>query len=123
MEGYFIAEKGSKFHDDYLAYLQNVKDDNTYVKQFMNEQKIEENKYSADSDEFYIIPKSEKWNDMFAKEDFNNGLKRFKKTSPVGRAWIKFVKDNNIKFINKPYVPFYFGEVCGHMRYNSFDIK
>ena len=47
-------------------------------------------------------------NEFVKKFMKQNGLRQFKLNSDIAKRWIKFVSDNNIKILHKPFVGTYF---------------
>jgi hypothetical protein len=125
MEKYFTVTEKNSLRKDYMDYLQNIKDVNVIAKKFMEDNNFETHEYSCSNTAFYIVPTD---NDLTncsksLMNDVGNELRRFKKNSKIGKAWIQTVKDSEIKVLQKPYIPSYFKNTFGHMRMNIFMIN
>lgn len=110
MEKFYIVTEESNLNKAYWKYKNNVKEVNEYVKSFMNKEGITANQYHVNAEKIYIIPTDEDlevFNKILNKQ-LENGLRQFKLNSAIAKIWIKFVSDNNIKILHKPFVGTYF---------------
>jgi len=125
MEKFFIVTEGNELRKDYLGYKTNSKLINYMAKKFCNMQLIMAEEYCAYTEQFYIVPTEEdfiKFDKVLCKE-VNDGLRPFKITSKVNKAWIKLLKNEGLIVTNKPYVSFYFDSCCGKHNTRIFDVE
>lgn len=123
MEKYFTVTEESKLHKEWFDYKDNKKAVNELVNIFTSENGIEAEEYYADNGAFYIVP-SEKDTDTFLNllgSPHDNGLRKFKSTSKIGKAWIKALKDADLKIMQRPMAILYFKSVGGKFRSRMFD--
>ena len=110
MEKFYIVTKESNLNKEYWEYVNNIKEVNKYVKEFMKQESIGAIEYHVDYKKIYIVPTEndvERFNSKLTKP-LDNGLRAFKTNSLVGKKWIEFVKNNDIKILHKPFVGTYF---------------
>lgn len=110
MEKFYIVTEESDLNKEYLGYVNNGKEVNEFVKKFMKQEGITANEYYVNAEKIYIIPTDEdleSFNKVLNKQ-LENGLRQFKLNSAIAKRWIKFVSDNNIKILHKPFVGTYF---------------
>lgn len=115
MEKFFIITEESEVHKDYFEYRENVKIINEHFKKFTDQYNITSHQYFVNNEIIYIVPNAEdleKFNSLL-KQDIGNGLRPFKKNSTIGKAWVKSLKDNNLKVLRKPDTMWYFKEFHG----------
>lgn len=123
MERYFIVTEKSSLHKEWFDYLENRKAVNDLVKQFVENNGIESQEYYVDSESIYIVP-TEKDEEAFGNKlgaAVNEGLRKFKASSKVGKAWVQALKDANLNVMHKPRVIWYFKSLGGRFRSRIFD--
>lgn len=89
----------------------------------MKENGIEANGYYAADDALYIVP-SEKDAETFKSllgATIDNGLRKFKSNTKIGKAWVKALKDAELSVARKPMVTLYFKGFGGKFRSRLFD--
>lgn len=110
MEKFFIVKEGLKLNRDYWEYREGLKAVEEYVDKFMKSHDIEANAYYTSTEKLYIVPEGndlEKFDKKLGKQE-ENGLRAFKANSSIGKEWKIYVKENEIKFVHKPFVGIYF---------------
>lgn len=126
MEKYFIVTDENKLKKDYTEYIKNTIDINKIVKEFMKTQEIETKGYCPRNKYLFITPTAkdeETFKTQLCKSVLDDGLRRFKKNSEVNKAWVETLTLNNIKVVDKPFIPFYFKKVLGSVRSRLFEIN
>lgn len=109
MERFFKVKEENPIYGEYFKWWNNVEPTKAKWKEFKKMVGIEASEF-APYPNLYIVPTE---NDLINfgrylnKEVYNNGLRKFKKTSTIQKDWDKFVK-NNIKLIPKPNIAFDF---------------
>lgn len=124
-EKFFIVTDRSGLREEYFQWKNNRVQMIEIAKNFMDENNIETSKYANDSKTFYIVPSSNdiiKFGDSLCKEELHSGLRKFKKTSSVGKAWIALLKEKQITPRYKPFVGIYFKNTFGKHSSRLFDI-
>lgn len=124
MERYFIVTDENKLKKDYIEYKKNTTDINEIVKKFMKSQEIETKGYHPRNKYLFITPTTkdeEVFKTQLCKSVLDDGLRRFKKNSKVNKAWVETLKLNDIKVIDRPFVPFYFEKILGSIRSRLFE--
>ena len=124
MEKFYIVTDKSSLNKDYWKYKNNIKEVNKYVKEFLAKEGINAKYYGVETERLYIIPTERDIARLAGKltKPLDNGLRSFKTNSVIGKRWIKFVRDNNIKILYKPTVGFYFN-AFGKSASRLFDIE
>lgn len=125
MEKFYIVTEKSELNKDYFDWKENLKTVNNHVKKFSKENGIESKEYYATDEMFYIVPTendSKTFNNSFLKQEFDDGLKAFKKNSIIRKAWVKSLKEKNIKILHKSYADVYFEHCYGKFTTRLFDV-
>lgn len=120
MEKYFMVTEECSLHKDWFKYKENKARVNEIFKQFKEETGFESSEYYVTDKEVYIIP-TEKDVEAFGSvlcSPINDGLRKIRTTSKVGKAWVKALKDTDLKIESKPMVILYFRSFGGG-RYRS----
>lgn len=115
MERYFTVTEESSLYKDWFDYQKNAADVNAVVKSFMNKHNIGSNKYYAADDAIFIIPTAadnETYKTVLCSP-LENGLRKFRTTSKIGKAWVNELKAANLKVVRKPMVIMYFRSFKG----------
>lgn len=123
MERYFIVTEQSRLHKSWFAYKENREQLRKFVKDFKVANGIEADGYYADNHNFYIVP-TEQDKATFGSalcSPVNDGLRKFKKSTKIGKAWLKALEDADFKIIGKPMVILYFKGLQGRHRSRIFD--
>lgn len=125
MEKYFLVTDKCSLKKDFLDFKENSKKVNEIAKHFMRDQGMKTTRYGLSGGDFYIVPTesdSEKFDSQLCKTTSDEGLRRFKKNSEVRKSWIEHLKLNELKIIEKPFLPFYFKNYLGEFRYRLFSL-
>lgn len=125
MEKYFIVTEESQLHKDWFAYKKNSAAVRELIKAFFSEHGIESNEFYAADDAIYIVP-SEKDKGTFNSllcAPLENGLRQFKKTSKISKAWVKTLKDAGLRVFGKPMLILYFRSLGGRFKSRLFDLN
>lgn len=123
MEKYFLITEEATLHRDYYNFLSNQKEVDELVQSFFKEYGIEAEHYHASEDCIYIVPTdsdNEKYKNVLGAA-ISNGLQKFKGSSKIHKAWIKTLKDKDLKVQNQPRVIFYLRTGGGKFRSRLFD--
>lgn len=102
-ERFFKVKKDNKIYNEYFEWWNNIEPTKEKWKEFKNMVGIESTCF-VPSKELYIVPTENdliKFGRFLCKEEFKDGLRKFKKTSTIQKDWEKFV-NANIKLISKP---------------------
>lgn len=124
MEKFYRIKKGSPLYSQYFEYIENTKQVNEVVKEFMVEHNIETHQYYASTDVLYIVPTAadlDKFDKVLSK-NVGNGLRPFKKTSKINKDWVELLKSKNLRVLGKPFLGFYF-KVAGKFSTRLFNIE
>jgi len=123
-EKFFIITDESPYHKEYMDYKQNIKDVNEFLKKFMVEHEIQTTEYAPNDTTLWIVPKGDDKEKLKSQLKANSygELFAFKKNSVIGKAWISERKAVGLNVLQKPFVPFFFNNCCGHSRSNIFAI-
>lgn len=110
MEHYFKVTDASSLHRDFMAYRDNSKAIRELVTDFIATHVVESTVYWATTEAFYIVPteKDVSSHGSILCAPIDQGLRKFKLNSRIGKAWVKALKENDLKVLGKPAVPFYF---------------
>lgn len=125
MEHYFKVTEASSLNREFMAYRENAKAIRELVKDFKATFAIESDVYWATDEALFIVPTKK---DLSSRGSvycapIEDGLRKFKINSRIGKAWVKTLKDAGLKVLRKPYVPFYFrGFGGGRVRSRLFEI-
>lgn len=123
MEKYYMVTEKSSLHKAWFDYKSNVSQVNEFVKNFISENGIETREYYVSDTEIYIVP-SEKDVETFGNTlgaTLENGLRKFKGNSKIGKAWVKALKDAGLEVLRKPMVILFFRSSGGRFRSRIFD--
>lgn len=110
MEKYYMVTEECRLHKDWFDYKENVVHVNEVYKEFRNLVGVESSKYYVTDKEIYIVP-TEKDNETFGSvlcAPINDGLRKFRATSKVGKAWVKTLKDAALEVKGRPMAILYF---------------
>lgn len=121
MEKYFIVNEKSRLYKEYFNYVNNQKAMHEHAKRFMDEHGIKAEYYAYGGNYFYIEPTKEdieKFGGMLCKTSID-GLRRFKKNSAIGKAWVQSLKDVNLQPVQKPWISLYV-DCVGQIRARLF---
>ena len=121
IEHCYIITSESPYHSEYFKQQENKKAINEAFKRFTEEHGISAKQYVPSSELLSIIPTKsdeEKFSDQLTKAG-KMGLRRFKKTSQIGKAW----KQLELKPLKKLHVPFFFQDVYEVQYTRLFDYK
>ena len=102
-ERFFKLKRDNPKYDEYFEWLNSLEFNKTKWKEFKKLTGIESNSFVMSTD-LYIIPTENdliKFGRFLCKENFKDGLRKFKKTSNMQKDWERFL-NSQIKFINKP---------------------
>lgn len=110
MERAFIVT-GTKLGNDTIQYEKANEDVKKQVREFFKENEIETKKYivSPHDSNIGLYPTDkdlEKFEDVLLKKEYG-GCRFFRKNCRIQKAWLKRLKDNGIKVLEKPYPAFY----------------
>lgn len=111
---YKVTEKSHLYHH-FWEYVENRKQVNELVKDFMKKHGIEAEGYAPLSDRLYIQPTKadvEKFDSVLNKP-VEQGLRTFKKNSTIGKDWVNTLAEKELKVLRKPFVPMYFRNAFG----------
>lgn len=123
MEKYFLITEEAILHRDYYKYLSNQKEVDALVQSFVKEHEIEAEHYHASADCIYIVPTdadNEKFKNVLGAA-ISNGLQKFKGSSKIHKAWIKMLKEKDLKVLYQPRVIFYLRHEGGKFRSRLFE--
>lgn len=123
MEKFFIVTDKARIHADYYDYEANLEKVNEAVKEFLSVNAIESTQYYAKNDAIYILPTE---GDMARLGSvlcapLENGLRKFKSSSKIGKDWTSRLKNAGLKVIERPRPIFYFRAAGGRFRSRLFD--
>jgi hypothetical protein len=126
MEKYYTVTEECSLHKAWFGYKENKARVNELFKHFKEQTGFESSEYYVTDHEIYIIP-TEKDVETFGSvlcAPINDGLRKFRTTSKVGKAWVKALDDASLKVETKPMVILYFRSFGGG-RYRSriFDLN
>ena len=110
MEKYYTVTEECGLHKDWFDYKENVAQVNEVYKKFMDQVGVESKGYYVTNKEVYIVP-TEKDNEMFGSvlcAPINEGLRKFRVTSKVGKAWVQTLKDAGLEVKRRPMPILYF---------------
>ncbi|MFK7696428.1 hypothetical protein [Paenibacillus sp. HJGM_3] len=123
MEKYFIVTEHSPLHQHWFAYKENSKLVRDFVKKFTSENGIESDEYYAADDALYIVPSgndAENFKNILGAQH-DNGLRKIKSTSKIGKTWVKSLKESGLEVKRKPMVIMYCKVMGGRYRSRLFD--
>lgn len=85
---------------------------------------IESHEYHASTEVLYIVPTAVDMGkfDKVLSKDVGNGLRPFKKTSKINKAWVEFLASKELKVLSKPFLGFAF-QVYGKFSTRLFHIE
>lgn len=115
MERYFRLTEESALQRDFIAYKNNAKVLRELIIEFNTTHGIKSGVYYATDEALYIIPTEsdlEKHSSVLCAP-IEEGLRKFKVNSRIGKAWVKGLKDKNLSVLRKPPVAFYFPRFGG----------
>lgn len=124
MEKYFIISEDSSLYKNYFKWKSNEELVREHVKKFFENHGISAKQYIARNKELYIIPTKDdmgKFEKYFTKQVLENGLRKFKINSKIGKEWTKLVQENELNILSKPRIGFYF-PIYGRHSVRLFDI-
>lgn len=125
MEKYFLVTDKCSLKKDFLDFKENSKKVNEIAKSFMRGQGMETTRYGLSGEAFYIVPTEsdlKKFDSQLCKATVDEELRRFKKNSEVSKLWLEHLKLNELKIIERPFLPFYFKDCLGNFRYRLFSL-
>lgn len=108
MEKYFRIPKENRFYGMYMEYKDMATRINDAIVEFFRENGITTNEYYPFTECLYICPTKEdeeKFGKYFKKDDYG----RFKKTSPISKAWVAKCKELGLKYVSRPHLAFELG--------------
>lgn len=110
MTRYFQVSKANSLYRDFIAYQSNAKAVRELVKDFIATYAIESSAYWATDEALYIVPtvKDVSSHGSVLCSPIEEGLRKFKVNSRIGKAWVKALEDQRLKILRKPIVSFYF---------------
>lgn len=119
----FIVKKDNPIYNDYFKWWDNRGNLSNKWTQFKKIAGIESESF-VPRRELYIVPTENDLNNfgkMFIKEEFNEGLRKFKANSSIQKMWENFI-DNNVVLVSKPNFLFDFIGSCisGRMQSRLF---
>ncbi|OMF70486.1 hypothetical protein [Paenibacillus glucanolyticus] len=120
MEKYYMVTEECSLHKAWFGYKENKAQVNELFKEFKEKIGFESSEFYVTDNEIYIVP-TEKDVEAFGSVlcgPINDGLRKFRTTSKVGKAWVKDLKDADLKVESKPMVILYFRSFGGG-RYRS----
>ncbi|MNP18938.1 hypothetical protein D3C76_1114440 [compost metagenome] len=123
MERYFIVTEENRLHKDWFDYKENSTRVCEIFKDFKQTVGIEAHGYYVSDDSIYIVPTE---NDLQAFKSIlgapnNEGLRKFRASSKISKAWVQMLKDAGLKVLRKPMVLLYFRSFGGRYRSRLFD--
>lgn len=120
MEKYYTVTEECQLHKEWFDFKENTSQIRELFKKFTESVGIESSEYYVTDEEIYIIPtkKDEETFGSVLCAPINDGLRKFRTTSKVGKAWVKALKDVDLKVFHKPMVILYFRSFGGG-RYRS----
>lgn len=116
-ENYFEITKESKHYQEWFDYLKADDEQRTEMRAFAKEHGINIDVYAIWKGALWVNPET---NSEFQKhlcKNSVNGLKAFKKTSDIGKAF----KEASITIAEKPFVPWFFKGCYGKHQVREFD--
>ena len=123
MEKFYTVNEGSRLYDDYWAWRNSIEPNKKIVNDFFSEFGIEADLYCSGPSRIGIVP-SENDKVKFAKQlctkETNEGLRFFKKSSAIGKEWVK--RAANLKNVSKP-SPAWLNNYMGRSSSRLFDYK
>jgi hypothetical protein len=110
MARYFQVTKASSLYRDFIAYRSNAKAIRELVKDFIATYAIESTVYWASDEALYIVPteKDASSHGSVLCAAIEEGLRKFKVNSRIGKAWVNALEVQKLKILRKPIVSFYF---------------
>lgn len=122
----FIVKKENHIYTDYFKWWNNQENLSNKWKQFKKLTGIESEVF-VPRIELYIVPTENdlnKFEKMFIKKVFNDGLRKFKANSSIQKDWEKFIYNNKV-LVSKPDIIFDFIGKCisGRIRSRLFHYK
>lgn len=115
MEKYYTVTEECQLHKEWFDFKENTAQIRELFKKFKESVGIESTAYFVTNDEIYIVP-TEKDLETFGSvlcSPINDELRKFRTTSKIGKAWVKALKDADIKVLHKPRVILYFRSFGG----------
>lgn len=119
MEKFYIVSNGSKVFEDYWSHIESKNRIAKAFDEFANKNGIKSTQFHPSHTRLWIIPKKDD-EDNFGVQFTLKNSGMFKKTSAMNKEWVKKCSDEDIEYINEPFVPFLFNYV-GKSRYRLFD--
>lgn len=120
MEIYFRVKGDNPIYKKYFEWWNNLDVIKKKWEQFRKLVGIESTQF-VPKKELYIVPTENdliKFGRFFYKQDYGNGLRKFKATSTIQKDWERFC-NNNVKFIDEP-ILFYDFPIMGKSRTRLF---
>lgn len=121
MEKFYTVNEGSRLYDDYWAWRNSIEPNKKIVNDFFSEFGVEASLYCPGPSRIGIVP-TENDKVKFAKQlcskETNEGLRFFKKTSAIGKEWVK--RALNLKNVSKP-SPAWYNNYMGRSSTRLFD--
>lgn len=110
MARYFQVSKSSSLYRDFIAYQVNAKAVRKLVKDFIATYAIESTTYWASDEALYIVPteKDVSSHGSILCAPIEEGLRKFKINSRIGKAWVNALEVQKLRILRKPIVSFYF---------------
>ena len=108
MEKYFRIPKENRFYEMYVEYKDMATRINDAMVKFFKKNEITTHEYYPFTECLHICPTEqdeEKFGKYFKKDTYG----KFKKTSPLGKAWVQNCKELGLKYISRPSLAFEFG--------------
>ena len=104
MEKHFIV-KDEGIINEWKEYLRLCDVERELFRLIKEEVGFEANRFFLDESDIFIVPEgsdNEKFNGMFTKVYYNDGLKKFNSRSSVAKAWKAMAKKNGFKTPRRP---------------------
>ena len=121
MEKFYTVNEGSSLYEDYWAWRNSIEPNKKIVNDFFSEFGVEASLYCPGPSRIGIVP-TENDKVKFAKQlcskETNEGLRFFKKTSAIGKEWVK--RALNLKNVSKP-SPAWYNNYMGRSSTRLFD--
>ncbi|SES69200.1 hypothetical protein [[Clostridium] polysaccharolyticum] len=122
MEKFFIFAKDGVFYTEYMKYKEDLKANRIVFNNLREKFGIEATEYLPRKEYLFIVPTlkdEDKFNEQFTAERHDNGLRKFRRYSEVGKAWVRLVRDTKVP--QKPNL-FRYINGCGCWRERIFEI-
>ena len=105
MEKFYVVTNKNPMHKAYYEWKEDAEKKHKACVAFMNECEFETTGYCVHAGRFMIAPTDmdlEAYHNQLSTEEFNDGLKAFKKNSKVHKAFWKAMDVAGVKNLRKP---------------------